>query len=138
MFLFIHAPEPDDAYLCLVTARGIIFAQKKLVFSYPGEKDLLSSLSELLKKKNKKVTILKGICVVTGPGRFSFLRTGIVLANTLGFALKIPVAGMFKDDFKNKNEFIKKGLEKLKKIKKFTPVAPEYGKEPNITMPKNK
>jgi len=135
MFLFIHATELDDAYLCLVTTKGVVFAQKKIYFPPSGHKDLLGALADLLKKKGKKVSALAGICVVNGPGRFSFLRSGIILANTLGFALKILIVGIHKDDFKTKNDFIKKGLEKLKKQKKFVLVVPEYGKEPNITKP---
>ncbi len=133
MSLFILATEPDDAYLCLVTPKGVVFAQKKLVFPASGHKDLLGALADLLKKKGKKVNTLTGVCVVNGPGRFSFLRSGVILANTLGFALKIPIIGIYRDDFKTKNDFIKKGLGKLKKQKKFVLVVPEYGKEPNIT-----
>ena len=37
--------------------------------------------------------ILEGVEVETGPGSFTGLRVGVSIANTLGFALGIPVNG---------------------------------------------
>ena len=54
---------------------------------------LLSFIDEVLKKENTSIDQIKEICVATGPGSFTGLRVGVTVANTLGWALKIPVNG---------------------------------------------
>jgi hypothetical protein len=63
------------------------------------------------------------------------LRTSISIVNTFGYALNIPVVGVQECEYEGK-DFFSIGLEKIKKVKKFQPIAPAYGKEPNITKPK--
>jgi tRNA threonylcarbamoyladenosine biosynthesis protein TsaB len=54
---------------------------------------LLPFISEILKKEGKKIKEIKEIEVNTGPGSFTGLRVGVSVANTLGWALDIPVNG---------------------------------------------
>lgn len=54
---------------------------------------LLSFIDELLKKKGKKIQDIIEIEVNTGPGSFTGLRVGVSVANTLGWALGVPVNG---------------------------------------------
>ncbi|MBI4272368.1 hypothetical protein HY621_00765 [Candidatus Uhrbacteria bacterium] len=98
--------------------------------------DLLVMIDRLLRKAKTDAKKIKGIVVVTGPGQFSSLRTSIAITNTFGFALRIPAVGLEKHEFVSRDTFITKGLAKLKKKKRFTPISPAYGKEPNITKPK--
>lgn len=80
----------------------------------PQSQALLTVIAELLKREGKTVTDLTEIVVTPGPGAFTSLRIGVAVANALSFALKIPVNGH----------------------KLGTPVAPKYGKPPNISQPK--
>src|SRR5258708_32269970 len=61
---------------------------------------LLPFIEQILKKEKIELDELKEIIVNTGPGSFTGLRVGVAVANTLGWALKIPVNG--KDINKNK------------------------------------
>ena len=61
---------------------------------------VLSLINQILKKNkqsfssNKKtLKDISKIKVETGPGSFTGLRVGLAVANTLGWALKIPVNG---------------------------------------------
>lgn len=54
---------------------------------------LLPFINEVLKKEGKTVEDITEIEVNTGPGSFTGLRVGVSVANTLGWALGIPVNG---------------------------------------------
>lgn len=54
---------------------------------------VLSLVDEILKKNKTKLEDLTEIEVETGPGSFTGIRVGITVANTLAFALQIPVNG---------------------------------------------
>lgn len=53
--------------------------------------NVLKLIDELLREKKFKLKDIKEIEVNTGPGSFTGLRVGISVANTLGFALNVPV-----------------------------------------------
>lgn len=160
MYLFIHAAEREHSFLMLVgtskewkknkeinkskellsflTFDDVIVFTHQLPFRRKKSPDVLRGIDELLKKFNVKPRDLKGICALSGPGQFSFLRTSVVTANTFGFALHIPVVGIESVGFATEKVFVEKGLKKLKLKKRFHPVVPVYGKEPNITVSKKK
>lgn len=52
---------------------------------------VLSLINQILKKNKKTLKEITAIKVETGPGSFTGLRVGLAVANTLGWALKIPV-----------------------------------------------
>ncbi len=54
---------------------------------------LLLLIEEILLKQKKTLKEISEIEVKTGPGSFTGLRVGLAVANTLGWALKIPVNG---------------------------------------------
>ncbi|MBI5071654.1 hypothetical protein HZB93_02040 [Candidatus Falkowbacteria bacterium] len=102
-----------------------------------GQKDkLLFLIDKVLRKRKKTAKDIRGIIVVSGPGSFTAVRQGVVSANAFGYLLGVPVVGVKLDEFKNENEFLKLGYEKMTKAKKGTVVLPAYGREPNITKPK--
>ena len=136
MYLFLHAPDRDHTFFLLHDGEKTI-ARVRPKFSNTKTADLLKHVHTLLKKKSFKPDDLKGVVVSSGPGQFSFLRSGIVIANTFAWALHIPVVGVFGNEFTPENEFIAAGLKKLSKTKKkWSAIVPEYGKEPNITNPR--
>lgn len=57
---------------------------------------LLPLIAKILKKHNLHLQDLTAIEANLGPGSFTGLRVGAAVANTLGWALKIPVNGQKK------------------------------------------
>lgn len=58
-----------------------------------GSQVLLPLIDKLLRTTNNELRTIKGIEVETGPGSFTGIRVGVAVANSLGFALNIPVNG---------------------------------------------
>ena len=58
-----------------------------------GSQVLLSQISKILKKNNKKFSDIKSIKVNRGPGSFTGTRVGVAVANALGYALEVTVNG---------------------------------------------
>ena len=113
----------------------MLLENKNLVKTWSSPNSASEVLSDTIKKlltqHKKKFQDLKKIAVVTGPGHFSRLRTGITTANALAYALQVPVVGLS----------LQNNIPKFEELnsKKGTPQAlPMYGKEPNISKPKNK
>lgn len=129
--ILIHATKPEESRVHLVD-RGRV-TSRSVPFKKGVRGDVLATLDVLLRSKKRKISSLDGIIVVTGPGHFSCLRAGIAVANTIGFALAIPVVGLEADDQISDAELFERGIKLLARKKKFTPVAPAYGKEPTIT-----
>ncbi len=63
-----------------------------------GDTALISVLEKALKQAGWKYEDLTHTACVTGPGGFASIRTGITAANTLAYALKIPLAGVHGSD----------------------------------------
>lgn len=68
-----------------------------------------------------------GICAVKGPGSFSSIRTGVLTANLLARVLKLKLYSL--PAGKGKISDVD-----LKRLKPKVFVAPEYDREPNITI----
>ncbi|MFZ5363982.1 MAG: hypothetical protein ACOZAG_00650 [Patescibacteria group bacterium] len=131
----------------IILAINTAAEEESAVFLFDGEKivkekigsqkdKLLFSVDKILKKGRVKVKDLFGVLIVSGPGAFTAVRQGVVLANTFGYLLGVPVIGLKKDEFRKEKEFLEKGYGKIMKTKKGKLVLPTYGKEPNITKPK--
>lgn len=59
----------------------------------PKSQRLLELIDKTLKKQKKSLKDVAEIEVNSGPGSFTGLRVGISVANTLSWALKIPING---------------------------------------------
>ena len=131
----------DEIILALADGKGQILVKKNIKAKYKQSEKLLLNIDKMLKdikdikniKDIKDIKDIKGIMVVKGPGSFTALRIGLATANTLAWALHIPIIGV-KLTNKQNEELIKTGVESFKKIKRFKQVMPEYGMEPNITQ----
>ena len=73
---------------------------------------------------------LTGLIVFTGPGSFTGLRIGISTMNALAYGKNLPIVGV------NGEDWLEKGKKRLEKGENDKIVAPEYGGEANITIPK--
>ena len=89
----------------------VAVGEKVLVKEYktPQEQDVLAATDELLALEGKKLAEITAIEVNPGPGAFTSLRVGISVANALSYALKLG-----------------------------SPVKPEYGQPPKITVRESK
>lgn len=138
MILIVNTIISDRLLLGLVDKTGKLTERRGEIVGYRQAEKLLLLIDALLKKKKLKITDLRGVIVVSGPGGFSSVRLGIMLANTLGYSLNIPVVGLPATKFKNLEGLAGAGFKLLKKKKKFSFVQPFYGAKPNITKSKNK
>ena len=154
MILIVHTADAKKVFIGLADKDGLV-AKKEFQAQYKQAEKLLPEIDKLLKSSSlavrlgsiesrresrrakKKLDQLKGVVVVTGPGPFTALRIGVITANTLSWALKIPTVGLKLTEFKDNTDLIVKGTAKLKKSSSQKIIMPFYGKEPNITKRKN-
>ena len=132
MILIINTADQKQVFIGLVN-KGELVVKKKFQAQYRQAEKLLIETDKLLKVQSSKPKAIKGIVVVNGPGPFTALRIGVITANTLAWALKIPVASIKLTEFENIEKLVKISEEKIKKAKVGTIIEPFYGKEPNIT-----
>jgi tRNA threonylcarbamoyl adenosine modification protein YeaZ len=83
-------------------------------YDKPQEQNILSAIDEALKNNNLSLKDLEAIEVNPGPGSFTGTRVGVAIANSLAFALGIPI--------NNQNP----------------PIKVIYSEDPHITTAKNK
>lgn len=106
---------------------GWIGARQK-IWEYQGRtKDLVYEITRKVKLDELKNA--DGICVVKGPGSFSSIRAGVLAANLLARALQLKLYSLPAGQGKIASEVLE-GLEPQ------VFVAPEYDREPNITIKK--
>ncbi len=98
--------------------------------------DVLRELAKTLKKIKKTAKSIKGIIVVVGPGYFSHLRTGIAIANTFHFVHAMPIKGIHVDQFPKELREIQSFIALMGSKSSRAFLAPEYGREPTITLKK--
>lgn len=135
MILFVDTTQTPGAILALGTRQEISVSHA--VKNFHTHRDvLLGAVDTFLKKHKASLHSLTGIIVVAGPGAFSAIRSGVILANTFGYALGIPVAGVIRTEDESTVALYAKGVEEMRKKKKFSPVMPAYGREPNISVAK--
>lgn len=129
MILAIRTDKP--------TAELYLYHERSQIDNYNWEAHrsladtILTKIKEFLDNNNTALNELEGIIVFTGEGSFTGLRIGTSTANALAYGLEIPVAAGLGE------EWIKQGLENLKKANKGVYVIPKYDAEPNITKPKS-
>lgn len=133
MFLIIDTADSEKIFIALIKDNKILI-KKELKARYRQAEILLPAINKLIKQYHHRA--IKGIIIVSGPGSFTSLRIGIATANTLGWVLNIPVAGVKLNEFNNLMTLMKVAAEKLRRVKVGQIVEPFYGQEPNITLKK--
>ncbi len=115
--------DTSDSKYIKLKIEGFSSIKKPALFQQ-AEK-LLPSLLQLLKKEKLDLKDIKRIKVADSGDSFTALRIGLLTANTLAYALKIPIESL--DDKSNQPLNIK-GLNIIKA---------QYQSEPNIGKKKN-
>lgn len=131
MILYINITKREKIKFALIN-NGEVFLLDKRVGLMQSEKALFL-LDSFLKKNKAKLNDIQKIIVNRGPGSFTSVRLGIVLANTLAYGLEIPIAGVDNIGLKNKDDYLK--LVKLK-FKSGQFIKPYYDRKPDITKSK--
>ncbi len=133
MILFINTSKDNQLDVFLIKTDHII-ARLVIKGNFKVSEKLLKAIDSLLNQNKIKTRQLKGLIVITGPGPFTSIRIGVAVANTLAYALKIPVVGLAnRQGLTSEEKLIKLGLSKLKQVKANKYILPFYNKEPNIT-----
>lgn len=122
MTLYINTTLRDEIIISLKNGDNILVTKKINSPRTQAEK-LLPAIDRLLKARKIKLSDLKKIIVANYGGSFTSLRIGIITANALAYALKIPVIA------ENK-------IKKNKEFSGYSIVEPIYDREPNIGISK--
>ena len=127
MFLYIDTTLGHDIEI-IIKKKDKIIACKKITAAYKQAEKLLPMIEKLLKQNKLTLKNLSKILVKNTGGSFTSLRIGVIIANALGYSLRIPVKGI--------NSTGEKFSKLTKKNNKFNLVKPIYTKAPNITVKK--
>jgi tRNA threonylcarbamoyl adenosine modification protein YeaZ len=127
MMLFLDTSDTEQTSLFLLDRdfmKAHIWKSK-----FTQAEKLHTEIEKFFKKQKLSFDKLEKVGVVVGPGPFSRVRTGVVVANTLAYALKIPVVGVRK---------LGTGINfsAVMKQKGVKSVEVFYDRAPNITKPK--
>lgn len=138
IYLYLNTSKDKELDVFLMSKTELI---DKIIQTgnYKVTEYLLKSIEKILKANKITAGKLAGIIVITGPGPFTSLRIAVAVANTLSYALQIPVWGIpNKEKFIDDNKLIKLAFKKIKLNKFSKQISPFYDKSPNITIPKIK
>jgi tRNA threonylcarbamoyladenosine biosynthesis protein TsaB len=134
MILLIDTTRPQALSLGL-SARGALVAEKNIDFDHHSADILLPAIIDLLQSVKQTVGNLTGLAVVTGPGSFSAVRSGVVTANGLSYGLQLPLVAIAAQQSPDMAALIKVATAQLANARPQV-VSPNYGKEPTITQRK--
>lgn len=123
-WLFI---DTSVAGLCRV---GILSEKTRTVREVKARSGAL--LPEIAKIGMKKLKTAKGICVVHGPGSFSSVRAGVLIANLLARLVGVPLIGITVKDAEDLDRVFDGLSRGTFPSQSF--VEPTYDSEPNITV----
>lgn len=91
MYLFIDS-SGDDLLRLATSADGVRWQEFTLPCTNSGA--VLPLIEKTLTDAGKTVADLLGVAVLVGKGRFTATRVTVTIANTLGYALSIPVISL--------------------------------------------
>src|SRR5688572_7384442 len=131
MTLVIQSNIPGRLDVWLIDGAHQVTHQARRI-QHHGSEFLLSLVNVALLVHRRSIKQLQQIFVVQGPGPFTAVRTGIVVANTLGFTANVLVQGIRSTQTLTVEQIQTLALARSKK-KAFQAVHPWYGKQPNIT-----
>lgn len=132
MILFI---DTSTDQIILALGKEKVMIREVLKSQHRHSEILLLTIDKFLKKNKLKLENLTGLIVNIGPGHYTGLRVGIVTANTLSFALKIPVVGIKNSKAFKVEKLFSIGKAKLrnKKFQIKNLVRPFYGQKLRIS-----
>ncbi len=130
MILLINTAAPEG-FVALVRG-SLVIATISFRRQFGATDPLLPGIEAVFKKAKSNIKNLKAIAVVTGPGSFAGLRTGISAANAIAWARSISVVGV-PTSAATTPEDMAKFVGSKKTTVKTRSVMPRYGRKPNIS-----
>jgi len=130
MILYINTSQRERVEFAIIKDREVFLLQRNT--GLKQSEQALFLLDSFLKKNKIKLSNIKRIVINRGPGSFTAVRLGIVLANTLALALKISIVGIYNQELRSKADYLK--LSGLQFAKDF--IKPYYDRQPDITKSK--
>lgn len=131
--LILDTSHRGELIVALVNGRVRVLRHR---FDTPGSGQLLNLVEQLLHREKIELNELTGVVVASGPGPFSALRAAASIANAMGYALDIPVAGIIGEH--PVRELARRGMKKLARMKAGTLVVPHYGAPAHIMKAKRR
>ncbi|MBI2984660.1 MAG: hypothetical protein HYY50_03480 [Candidatus Kerfeldbacteria bacterium] len=132
MTAVLQSNIPGQLSVWLVGSSQVVYQRRRSVPDH-GAEALLVILDELLRRRRLTVERLKRIAVVRGPGPFSAVRTGLVVANTLSTVRQVPMTGVVVSQPLSR-QMVRKIQSHPRRFRRQV-VKPWYGREPNISRP---
>lgn len=132
MILVIQTNVTGQLSVWLVQA-GRIVQQEHRSVEWHGSDQALPLIDRIFRRAKITVTDVRGLIVVRGPGSFTAVRIGLIIANTVSQLLRLPVHGVVKGKTLSDKEVL--ALARVRG-KKNARILPWYGKAPNITRPR--
>lgn len=126
MVIYIDTTGNDTTKIALISADRLEVKQ----FDRSQAEDLSQILGSFLATKKMTLEMAERIVVRQGEGYSSRIRSGIVAANALGYALDIRVSETDHDEILTYDNLLKLPAKKS--------LVPIYNREPNITLGKKK
>lgn len=93
MNLFIDTISPKNILFLFNDEKEILF-QKNIDVRLQESSKLIGEVDLFLKEAGKTYFDLKKIVVVNGPGSFTWVRTTVLMANTIAFVVKAEMFGI--------------------------------------------
>jgi len=131
MYLIINTTDDKKIRVILAKSQDS-FKIKSVKGERRQSEKLLIAIEKIIAQNKTSLSKIKGIGVVTGPGGFTSVRIGVVVANSLAFALGKEVFGLKLSEFKDEKEMVLKIINSFKNNKAKKIVLPFYDREPNI------
>lgn len=124
-WLFIDTTRPDGFRF------GLLSESRVRVFAITGRSHtLLPSLTKHFSRSD--LSSAQGICVVHGPGSFSSVRGGVLVANLLSRFFRKPLVGIESHDGQDLKRLVRELSAGIWPVSAY--VMPTYDSEPNITL----
>ncbi len=128
MILGLNTTQHTDVQFVLWNKEGWVLTSATETFEPRRTDETLERLVLFLLKAGCGLPAIHGILVLKGPGAFTALRVGVTIANTLAYALRIPVHGV-----ESLETIDSQAIQKLLASPPGQPIEPNYGRPPHIT-----
>lgn len=117
MILKIDTTQNNMINIWLLDGDGGLLRSVEIEAKHAQAERLLPGVNQLLLDAGRTLEDIEKIVVVNAGDGFTSLRIGIIVANTLAYALNVPVEGTSGEVLRKEGVMV---------------VAPEYSREPNV------
>ena len=138
IIFFLDTSSSSNLHVAICDGKTVLY-EKNIIIKNRHSDVLIPKIQQIFQNKKsiiKKLKRVRCIAVIKGPGPFSAVRSGVVVANALSYALNIPVVGVKKRSESYQLRDYINDIKKIKRMRQRQFVHPYYGMEPNITKPK--